>query len=88
MLDPLRSSRLPGPDRPLHEGPLALGPDGTLTLRVFLDHSVIEVYANRTACITGRIYPSRSDSLGVDVFAGSDGVRLRSLDTWQMASIW
>jgi beta-fructofuranosidase len=88
VLDPLRSSRLPGPDRPLHEGPLALGPDGTLTLRVFLDHSVIEVYANRTACITGRIYPSRSDSLGVDVFAGSGGVRLRSLDTWQMASIW
>ena len=65
-----------------------LGPDGTLTLRVFLDHSVIEVYANRTACITGRIYPSRLDSLGIDVFAEGGGVRLSSLDTWQMASIW
>ena len=59
-----------------------------LTLHVFLDHSVIEVYANKTVCITGRIYPSRSDSLGIDLFAGSDGVRLRSMDTWQLASIW
>ncbi len=88
IVDPLDCSRLLGPDRPLHEGPLSLGPDRLLRLHVFLDHSVIEVYANKRVCITNRIYPSRSDSLGIDLFAKGEGVRLRSMDTWQLASIW
>jgi beta-fructofuranosidase len=58
-----------------------------LRLQVFLDRSVIEVFANGRACMTARIYPSRPDSLGVQVFERGGSARLRSLDVWEMDSI-
>jgi sucrose-6-phosphate hydrolase SacC (GH32 family) len=59
-----------------------------LTLQVFVDHSVIEVYANGRACLTSRVYPSRADSIGVELFARGGSARLRKLDVWEMGSIW
>ncbi len=66
--------------------PLAAGEP--LVLRVFLDGSVIEVFANERLCISERIYPSRPDSTGVAVFAAGGDATLYSLDCWQMGSIW
>lgn len=57
-------------------------------LHIFLDRSVIEVFANGRACITARVYPSRPDSLGVHAFARGGDARLRSLDVWEMEAIW
>lgn len=57
-------------------------------LQVFVDHSVVEVFANGHACLTSRIYPSRSDSLGVEVFAAGGCAHLSALDVWQMGAIW
>ncbi len=56
----------------------------TVTLRLFLDRSVIEVFAGPSTCITGRTYPTRPDSLGLALFAEGGAARLRSLDVWQM----
>ncbi len=67
---------------------LELGPDEPLKLRVFVDRSVVEVFANDRECLTKRIYPTRPDSLGVQVFAMGNDASLRSLDAWQMSSIW
>ncbi len=58
-----------------------------IELRVFLDRSVIEVFANGSAA-TSRIYPMRADSLGVSLFADGPGVRLKEFDAWEMESIW
>jgi beta-fructofuranosidase len=70
-----------GTDLPLADGE-------HLRLHVFVDHSVIEVYANGRACLTSRIYPSRSDSLGVELFARGGPAQLHQLDAWEMGSIW
>jgi beta-fructofuranosidase len=59
-----------------------------LTLQVFVDHSVVEVYANARACLTSRIYPSRADSVGVELFAHGGAARLQKLEAWEMGSIW
>ena len=67
---------------------LPLGAGEPLRLRVFLDRSVLEVFANGRACLTSRIYPTRSDSLGVAIAATAGRARLRSLDAWTMPSIW
>jgi sucrose-6-phosphate hydrolase SacC (GH32 family) len=56
-------------------------------LRVFLDHSCLELFVNDESYLVSRIYPSRSDSLGIVPF-GSGQVRLRSLDIWEMEDIW
>jgi beta-fructofuranosidase len=60
---------------------------GTLEIRVFLDASVLEVFAHGCA-ISTRIYPTRPDSLGVRVFAEGDNVILEKLEVWPMRSIW
>ena len=63
-----RSSLDLSTERPLTGGPLHRAPDQPLELRLFLDASVIEVFANGRAA-TARVYPIRSDSLGVRVFS-------------------
>lgn len=72
----------------IKEGPFRLEEGETLKLHIFLDRSVIEVFANDRACVTGRVYPTREDSLQVGTFArGGKGV-LKSLEAWPVESIW
>ncbi len=59
-----------------------------LSLQVFVDHSVVEVYANARACLTSRVYPSRADSVGIELFARGGPARLEKLEAWEMGSIW
>jgi beta-fructofuranosidase len=86
-LDRRRSSRGEGVALDVCVAPLALAPGEPLRLRVFLDGSVVEVYANGGLYMAGRIYPTREDSLGVGVYARGGG-RLAALDVWEMESIW
>lgn len=69
-------------------GPLVLGEDEPLRLRIFIDRSIVEVYANDRQCLTVRAYPERDDSRGVALFARGNPATLRSLNCWQMRSIW
>jgi len=69
-------------------GPLALDDGEHLDLRVFVDRSVIEVFANGRQSLTTRVYPTRDDSVGVSVQARRGGARLESMDVWDMQSIW
>jgi sucrose-6-phosphate hydrolase SacC (GH32 family) len=82
-----RSSLSPDVERGTQGGALALAEDETLKLQVFLDASVIGIFANDRACLTSRVYPSRSDSLGVGVFARGDKARLKALNVWEMRPI-
>lgn len=74
--------------RNAQRGPLHLATDESLRLHVFLDHSIVEVYANEGQCLTKNIYPSRSDSQGIALFARGGELVVRSLNAWQMATIW
>jgi beta-fructofuranosidase len=58
-----------------------------LDLRVFVDRSVVEVFANGRQYLTKRIYPVRDDSLGIQLFSRGGEATLRSMDVWQMDSI-
>ena len=74
--------------RTSQRAPLELAPGEPLKLRIFLDRSVVEIFANSRLCLTKRVYPSRPDSLGVGVFARSNSATLRSMEAWRMASVW
>ena len=87
-IDRSRSSVNPAVERNVRGGRLELRADESLALHIFLDHSVVEVFANGRATFTSRIYPTRPDSRGVDVFAEGGVARLKSLDVWSMKSIW
>jgi beta-fructofuranosidase len=62
----------------------ALRTNTPVSLRVFLDGSALEVFANQTAVITTRIYTVLKGPLRLEV---SDPAVLRSLDLWPMKPI-
>ncbi len=65
-------------------GPLELRPGETLRLRVFVDRSVLEVFANGRQCLAQRIYPTRSDSLNVALLARGGSAKVVSARAWNM----
>ncbi|MBN2307717.1 MAG: GH32 C-terminal domain-containing protein [Candidatus Hydrogenedentes bacterium] len=67
------------------EAPFELAPGERLRLRVFLDRSIIEVFANERQAVVQRAYPTRDDSLGVALFATGGPATLVSADAWDMA---
>ena len=88
-LDVSRSSLSPDfVGREAQRAPLVLAYGEALKLRVFVDRSIVEVFANSRLCLTKRIYPSRPDSLGVRFFALDGTAAVRTLDVWKMTSIW
>jgi beta-fructofuranosidase len=61
-------------------------PGGPVTLHVFLDRSIIEVFVD--GCVyTARAFPA-SNALGVKVWIEQDSVQVDCLDVWEMNSIW
>ena len=66
--------------------PFSLASGEALKLRVFLDGSILEVFANNRQCITQRIYPTRKDSTGVLLFSQGGSTRVRTLQAWEMAA--
>lgn len=71
------------------EVPLKLeGDSKSLRLHLFLDKSVLELFINDGAASVTRVeYPGEKD-LAVSAFAEGGGVTLKSLDAWEMTSIW
>jgi len=88
-IDTSYSSTLPEAlSRAPETAPVFLDDDEPLQLRVFIDRSVVEVYANGRQCVAVRVYPAREDSVGVSLRAQARAARLNSLDAWQMRSVW
>jgi sucrose-6-phosphate hydrolase SacC (GH32 family) len=68
--------------------PLELPRSGHLRLRVLVDHSSVEVFADRgRRVITDQVFPS-AGSDRVQLFAEGGRASARTLRLWQMQSIW
>jgi len=87
QIDRQQSSLGEDVERDVRSGPLALTAGEPLLLHLYLDRSVIEVFANGRLCMSSRIYPSRSDSLGIGFFARGGSASIKVLDVWKMESI-
>ncbi len=82
-VDTTRSSAAGGP-KTVEAGPFELKPNEPLQLRVFVDKSVVEVFANGRQAVMRRIYPSRADSVGVRLFSHGGPASIVSLEAWEM----
>jgi len=73
----------PADDYDLSElgGTLPTPSDDIVTLRVLVDHSMLEVFADGVP-LTARVYPSRADAVGVRVRV--EGQASANLTIWQM----
>jgi sucrose-6-phosphate hydrolase SacC (GH32 family) len=71
----------------VHSGPLRLR-DGVLNLRILVDNSIVEVFAeNGALALTDLVYPA-SGSTGLKVFADEGSATVEELDVYRMQSIW
>lgn len=59
-----------------------------LTLNVFIDKSLVEVFIDGgRVCVTRVIY-SRPSDLGVEVFAEDGSAHVDSIDVWTLKPVW
>ena len=82
-IDTNKSSLGEGP-KSVEAGPFELKSGEPLKLQVFVDKSVVEVFANNRQAVMRRIYPSRNDSLGVVLFSKGGSTKVRTLKAWDM----
>jgi beta-fructofuranosidase len=67
---------------------LPAGPERSLDLHIFLDKSILEVFADGgRVAMTRVVYPAAGDQ-AVAVFAEEGAAHIARLDAWQMQGIW
>jgi beta-fructofuranosidase len=87
-VDGSRSSLDPNVDHATISGDLSADDRGVVRFRVFLDRSVLEVFAADRACMTQRLYPTREDSLRVSYLVREGSATVHRLCAWRMAAVW
>jgi len=73
------------PGSTTQRAPLHLHDGEHLLLRIYIDRSIVEVFANSRQCITHRIYPTRADAREVRIHADKSPVKVLGLTAWEMA---
>jgi len=68
-------------------GDFVFNPKDTLNVRIFIDHSTLEVFVQNLTVFSARVYPSRAESDLVDVVAIDGEVSVVSAKKWEMASM-
>lgn len=68
-------------------GALALNSDGTLTMQIYIDRSLVEAFFNDTKALSIRSYAD-FDSTGISLFAEGGEVEIVSLSVSRMQSIY
>jgi sucrose-6-phosphate hydrolase SacC (GH32 family) len=78
----------PDPNKnPVYEtqdAPFELKKGEKVHLRIFLDKSMLEVFANGTQCITQVIYPTMEDAVHVQVFTDDAPIKVESVKAWKL----
>lgn len=72
-------------------GPLEMRPSEPITLRVFVDHSCVEVYASTGQVLTTRVYRGEAPpkaGAGIELVAYGGAARVENVTVWEMGSIW
>ncbi len=66
--------------------PLALQPGERLKLDIFIDRSIIEVFANGRQCMTQVVYPELPESTGIQIFSSDEAIQASNITIWDMAA--
>jgi beta-fructofuranosidase len=70
----------------VESGPFELKPGEPLKLQVFVDKSIVEVFANHRQAVTRHIYPTLKDSRNILLFNHNGTVKVSYIKAWDMAA--
>ena len=87
-IDRRKSSLSPETIKELREAKIDLAKKERLELRIFVDRSIVEVFANKQWCLTSRVYPENNSSLNVCLFSKQGETTFSEVRCWQMERIW
>jgi beta-fructofuranosidase len=72
--------------KPVLEAPHPLATGESLTLRILLDNSIVEVIANGRTSISTRFYAKSATSTNIRI--SGDAAQLRSLNVWELPALF
>jgi len=64
--------------------PFTLASGEKVRLRIFLDKSMLEVFANGRQCITQVVYPTLKDAISIQLFTEDAPVEAREIKSWSL----
>jgi sucrose-6-phosphate hydrolase SacC (GH32 family) len=68
----------------IQDAPFILKNGEKVNLRIFLDKSMLEVFANGRQCITQVVYPTMNDALNVEVFTEDSPIKVEEIKSWSL----
>jgi len=71
-------------EKDVKEGIYTFSREDTLALRIFIDHSAVEVFIDDIASISTRIYPTLESSLGYDITTADGTLTLLDFHAWTL----
>lgn len=74
----------PREDIRMQSAPLINNANETLLLRIYIDKSIVEVFANSNQFITQRVYQTRFDSVGFALFSQGHTTIVKSIRAWDL----
>jgi beta-fructofuranosidase len=87
-LDRARLSTSPTTKKDRHAVKIDLLKNESLRLRIFIDRSIVEVFANQRWCLTSRVYPVNRESLLVSLFSTRNETVFNEVRGCCMERIW
>lgn len=79
-----RFSTLSNAAKDYRESTYLFDPAKAIDIRVFIDHSIVEVFVNRTEAFSFRVYPSLEQSRNVDLTVGKGKAVIQSFRAWKV----
>jgi len=68
----------------IEEAPLELKKGEPLVLRIYVDKSIVEVYANNRQAIARRVYPTLGGK-GISLFSEGGNIEVKSIKAWELS---
>ena len=65
-----------------------MGEDGITTIRIFLDRSVVEAFADERTALSVRAFPTLDSSTHIKFLSRGSESRIIEMRCWQMRSIY
>lgn len=85
-IDRSKSSQMKDVAKGIQGGEMKINNEN-LRLHIYLDHSMVEVYANNKKSLTSRVYPDRNDADGLHIFSDQE-IIIKNMKVYKLGTAY